>query len=155
MKKPQLFIKLKRIDETVIDVPIKRSEGYELGYVHHYKLGGRWEYCAELKTYKRLKGDNGRLYIGQAEGNVTAVSFFGTAVPDAPGENYACLLRTHLYSEGHKTLVGGINIPWMWVIIGVAVVVVAVVGFKLIGGSDEPPVEAEPIPIEERMEEGF
>lgn len=149
MKKPELWIKLKRIDGNVVHVRVKQSEGYEQGFTHKYKKDKRWEVCNELHGYKR-EWENGKLCIGQREGNVTAVALWGNPDPEAPGENYACLLRTHQFSEGHKTLVGGVQIPWMWLIIGLAVVVLAVVGFQYIKSMQNNPVNPEQPPATEQ-----
>jgi len=127
MKKPKIKIALRRTDGKMAFARVNRSESYEQGTMYHYKIDGRLESCATLKDYK-MEYFNGFHYVGQIEGNQTAVALLGNPDPDAPGENYALLLRTHLYAEGHKTLVGGISIPWGWVLAILGILIVVIIG---------------------------
>lgn len=153
MKKPNIQVAFDGVDGKVRFYKAVKIEGYEQGYALTYKDKDKKEQTCEFLREYRLHEINGIPTVGQCEGSVCAVEMFGDKVLDSPGENYALLLRTHLYSEGHKTLVGGMDIPWKWVLIGIVIIAVVLIGWKVIGGmgKEAPPAQS-PAAIEQQMQ---
>lgn len=147
MKKPKLFIKLKRLDNTTRYCRIKLSYGYSTGIGHYYKIGRETHYCHEIHGYQRII-ENGKQCIGQIEGNQFAVALWGTPYPDAPGEEHAWLLRTNGIVQIYRTIQGqGLN----WLLLALVGVAVIIGGFFIFQQCSPEPVE--PTPIEDVMEE--
>lgn len=132
-----LNVLLRESDGITRLYPVKRSTGYDEGFVHHYKRKGKEQYVATLQGYK-IENFTGKNCIGQIEGHIPAVPLLGNPDFDSPGENYALLLRTHLLAEEAKQIRGGTEIPLKWIIIIVAIIAVGFIGYQFIKPKPEP-----------------
>lgn len=152
MNKPKLWVMLKLADDRVLTIRLSRIDGYTLdgvrGFAGRYNLPksecNRWRKSEQYVffTDKTPREDiDGRLCLGEKEGSVGAVPFFG-ASSDAPGENYAVLLRTHGLADAYRTLKGDMKIPWGIILIIVVAAMVAMLGLNYVKsmsvGESEP-----------------
>lgn len=152
MKKPRIEVWRRGQDNRIRPYPVVRNEGYADGFMVHFKVQERLEYVAVPWSYQYGINDrNGKLVVGALEGSVTAVSILGMPVENAPGEEYAALLRTHQYAEGHKQLFSTLNIPWKWLLAVLGILaVLAVVYFVFLRGEEAPPAtEPQDIPVQQ------
>jgi hypothetical protein len=145
---------------------VKRVRAYRLGTVYEYKV----RYSKSVKTWRRCitpKGYiipviDGKFVIPQNEGSETP-AYPKESVPipqivvgedgklrfDRVGtgyEEFDLLMNTHLKAETARTIKGGVNVPWLWLIIGVAIVIIAIVGINMFRGTSNPGTSATPVP---------
>lgn len=103
---------------------------YNGGFVFEYK-NERGEQDLVIVPRHYTYGEmDGSLIIGKRSGNSSAARlidghyFIGSSVdPDAPGDDLAMLARTHVMAKAYRTVYEK-QMPWRWLIIGIAIVVV-------------------------------
>jgi hypothetical protein len=171
MRKPNLYVLLRKADGISVTQRLTRVEGYTnkveggedvLGFAGYYTLSWRdkrilhknEQYVFFTEDY-RFEIIDGKRCVGQKEGSVGAVPI----MPDksgAPGENYAVLLRTHAYADGYRTMKGDVKLPLMWIVIIVLLIVVVIGGLYYYRSISAEVVPGESTPgIEEGIEEGI
>lgn len=158
MNKPKIWVMLKLADSRTITVRLNEINAYTekgvRGFAGKYVLpererrkGRKSEQYVFFTDNYEIQDIDGRKTIGQKEGSTGAVVLLGKN-SDAPGENYAMLMRTHAYSDAYKTYKGDIKLPIMTMVIVVAVVLMAVVAFMFlrgfIGGESEQVLDSPP-----------
>lgn len=115
------------------EYPCTQRFNYNGGFVFNYKdKSGRTQICLVPRKYK-FHETASKIYIGKNLGNSSAAVMLGigdilignSTDVDCPGEDLSLLYRTHMASMGYKSLYEK-NMPWKWLIIGIAVLVVVV-----------------------------
>ena len=119
------------------EYPALDRYAYNDGFVYEYK-NEKGETDMVLVPHGYAYGQvNGSLIIGKNVGNASAARLIrneflmgGSIDRNAPGDDLSMLARTHVMAKGYKTVYEK-NVPWRWLIIGIAVLVavIAVVWF--------------------------
>lgn len=105
---------------------------YNTGFVYEYK-DEKQQLALVLVPREYKYGEvNGVLVIGQNKGNISAAPLaydeflIGKSTdPCAPGWDASMLYKNHVMASGYKTLYEK-NMPWKWLIIGIALIVLVV-----------------------------
>lgn len=130
----KVWVFLRHYNGLIKSYKVTRVSQYPDGYILEYKINdGKFkkvkQYCAILKTSKLETIDGKRGYY-QVHGSVGHVPL--NQVPsDAPGDNYAILLRTHGLSEAYKSIASTLTINWKMLLI---IAAIAIVGIALYQG---------------------
>lgn len=121
--------------------PIKVKEyfPYSQGTAWRFKLRGEYYTVVGWRGYMPENfGNHWRIFA--AEGK-TAPLTFNTI--DSPGEEYQLLLKQHRDADTLRTLKGK-GIPWVALIVILAVIVVAFLGYQFINKSTSIPPQTSP-----------
>lgn len=105
--------------------------GYNGGWVYKYRNGNGLEDIVLVPHKYHYGLEDGSFLIGKNVGNSSAAVLWGKGAymvgasvdRDAPGDDLSLLARTHVAAMGYKSLYEK-QMPWKWLIIGIAVVVV-------------------------------
>lgn len=118
---------------AIKEYPCTNRFNYNGGSVFHYKGDHNQVELVLVPRKYRYGQSQTKLLIGKNKGNTSAAILLDvgdlmvgrSTDPDAPGEDLSLLARTHMAAMGYKTLYER-NVPWKWLIIGIAALVVVV-----------------------------
>lgn len=105
---------------------------YNTGFVYEYKDENKRVDMVLVPRGYKYGEVNGVLLIGKNAGNISAAELVFDEIligkstdKDAPGWDASLLYKNHVMAQGYKTLYEK-NVPWKWLIIGIAVLVVVI-----------------------------
>ncbi|MDD5189519.1 MAG: hypothetical protein PHE50_00570 [Dehalococcoidales bacterium] len=149
--KTNVNILLDMPDGKVKRIPAKDCLTYPDGNNFIYELDKKMQYCFASNKYK-MRVIDGDPCVGQILGSCQAVPIFGDK-PDAPGEDYMLLMRTHGMAHAYRALKSDKKFDWKIIAIIAGVFVVAFLAWKFLMPKSEPvPTNPDGTPIEQTQE---